>query len=355
MKKNLPSLRTMNSPTMVPDQTKQRSGNRRAAAQRVAGLLMAGATTLALQPAAHAAYPDQPVRIVIGYAAGGTTDILARALGEQLGKALKQSFIIENKPGAAGNIAAAYVQGAAPDGYTLFMATVASHGINPALYKGNLGYDPVGGFAPVGMVASIPLVLIANPALPVKNVAELAALCKAKPGQMNYSSSGNGSPVHLAGAMFAQAEHMDIVHVPYRGGALANTSVMTGETQFSFATMPAALPQVKAGKLRALAVTTRQRSPQLPDVPTVAETPGFQGYEINTWNALLAPKGTPQAVIDKLNQALKQAMASPELAKRFESEGATPQTSTPAELQAFIAGELKKYAATVQALNIKIQ
>jgi tripartite-type tricarboxylate transporter receptor subunit TctC len=322
--------------------------------RRLISVVLASSAALALLPAAHAEYPDQPIRIVIGYAAGGTTDILARALGEQLGKALKQTFIVENKPGAAGNIAAAYVQQATPDGYTLFMATVASHGINPALYKGNLGYDPAG-FAPISMVASIPLVLIANPALPVKNVADLAALCKAKPGQMNYSSSGNGSPVHLAGAMFAQAEHMDIVHVPYRGGALANTSVMAGETQFSFATMPAALPQVKAGKLRALAVTTKERSAQLPDVPTVAETPGFKGYEINTWNALLAPKGTPQAVIDKLNQALKQAMASPELAKRFESEGATPQTSTPAQLNTFIASELKKYAAIVQDLNIKIQ
>ncbi|WP_145925255.1 Bug family tripartite tricarboxylate transporter substrate binding protein [Bordetella sp. H567] len=319
----------------------------------LAAMLMA-AGVLAGQPAARAAYPDQPIKIVIGYAAGGTTDILARALGEQLGKILNQSVIIENKPGAAGNIAATYVQQAAPDGYTLFMATVSSHGINPALYKDKLGYDPKGGFAPVGMVAAIPLVLIANPKLPARDVAELAALCKAKGGEMNYASSGNGSPVHLAGAMFAQAAHVNIVHVPYRGGALANTSVMTGETQFSFATLPAALPQVKAGTLRALAVTTKERSSQLPDVPTVAETPGFQGYEINTWNALLAPKGTPQPVVDRLNAALKQAMGSPELQKRFQGEGAMPRTSTPAELSAFIDGELKKWAGIVKSVNIKI-
>jgi tripartite-type tricarboxylate transporter receptor subunit TctC len=317
-----------------------------------AALMAAGA--LASLPAARAAYPDQPIKIVIGYAAGGTTDILARALAEQLGRTLGQSIIVENKPGAAGNIAAAYVQQSPPDGYTLFMATVASHGINPALYKNKLGYDPVGGFAPVSMVAEIPLVLIANPKLPARNVAELAALCKKAPGEMNYASSGNGSPVHLAGAMFAQAAHVNIVHVPYRGGALANTSVMTGETQFSFATMPAALPQVKAGTLRALAVTTKERSDQLPDVPTVAETPGFQGYEINTWNALLAPKGTPPAVVDKLDAAVKQAMTSPELRKRFQNEGATPKTSTPAELGAFIDGELKKWAGIVKAVNIKI-
>lgn len=317
--------------------------------QTLAALLLASAL-----PAAQAAYPEQPIRIVIGYAAGGTTDILARALAEQLGKTLKQSIIVENKPGAAGNIAAASVQQAAPDGYTVFMATVSSHGINPALYKKSLGYDPVGGFAPVGMVASIPLVLVANPKLPATDVAGLVALAKSKPGEMNYSSSGNGSPVHLAGAMFAQQAHLDIVHVPYRGGSLANTAVMTGEAQFSFATLPGAMPQVKAGALRALAVTTRERSPQLPDVPTVAEAPGFKGYEINTWNALLAPKGTPPEAIATLNAALKQAMASDKLKEHFQREGATPVTSTPAELASFIQAELAKWAGVVQSVNIRV-
>jgi len=320
----------------------------------MASMILAASAALAVAPGgAQAAYPDQPIRLVIGYAAGGTTDILARALGEQLGKSLNQSVIIENKPGAAGNLAASYVAQAKPDGYTLFMATVASHGINPALYK-NLGYEPVKGFAPVGMVAAIPLVLIANPKLPVKNVEELAALCREKPGTMNYASSGNGSPVHLAGAMFAQAANVNIVHVPYRGGALANTSVMTGETQFSFATLPAALPQVKAGSLRALAVTTKERSDQLPDVPTVSETKGFAGYEINTWNAIMAPAGTPPAVVEKLNQAIKQAMTSPELVKRFQGEGATPKTSTPQELATFVDAELKKWAGVVKSVNIKL-
>ncbi|QDJ51221.1 Bug family tripartite tricarboxylate transporter substrate binding protein [Bordetella hinzii] len=317
--------------------------------QTLAALLLASAL-----PAAQAAYPEQPIRIVIGYAAGGTTDILARALAEQLGKTLKQSIIVENKPGAAGNIAAASVQQAAPDGYTVFMATVSSHGINPALYKKSLGYEPVGGFAPVGMVASIPLVLVANPKLPATDVAGLVALAKSKPGEMNYSSSGNGSPVHLAGAMFAQQAHLDIVHVPYRGGSLANTAVMTGEAQFSFATLPGAMPQVKAGALRALAVTTRERSPQLPDVPTVAEAPGFKGYEINTWNALLAPKGTPPEAIATLNAALKQAMASDKLKEHFQREGATPVTSTPAELASFIQAELAKWAGVVQSVNIRV-
>lgn len=311
--------------------------------------LSAGAASMA-----QSQYPNQPVRVVVGYAAGGTTDILARALGEQLGKELKQSIVIENKPGAAGNIAATSVQNASPDGYTLLMATVSSHGINPALYGAKLGYDPEK-FEPVGMIASIPLVLIANPSLPANSVAELAALARKQPGKLNYSTSGNGSPVHLAAAMFSHQAKLDIVHVPYRGGALANTSVIAGETQFSFATLPAAMPQVKAGKLRALAVTTRERSPQLPDVPTVAETQGFANYEINTWNALLAPKGTPPAVIATLNQAITRAMASPELKKRFEGEGATPGTSTPAELGKFIDGEIDRWAKVAKEVNIRIE
>ncbi|OZI39477.1 MFS transporter [Bordetella genomosp. 1] len=310
---------------------------------------LAGAT-----PAAVAAWPEQPIRIVVGYAAGGTTDILARALGEELSRTLKQSIIVENKAGAAGNIAAASVQQANPDGYTLLMATVSSHGINPALYKKSLGYDPVGGFTPVGMVAAIPLVLVANPKLEARSVPELVALAKSRPGELNYSSSGNGSPVHLAGAMFAQQAGLELVHVPYRGGALANTAVMTGEAQFSFATLPGAMPQVKANNLRPLAVTTTNRSAQLPEVPTVAETPGFTGYEINTWNALLAPKGTPPEVVNTLNAAIKSAMSAPKVKQLFEKEGAVPTTTSPQELAVFIDAELRKWAEVVRAVNIRV-
>ncbi|EYS84969.1 MFS transporter [Cupriavidus sp. SK-4] len=315
-------------------------------AMAVAGLGLAG----------HAAaqYPQQPIRIVVGYAAGGTTDILARALAEQLASELKQSVIIENKPGAAGNAAAAYVQQSAPDGYTLFMATVSSHGINPALYKKTLGYEPVSGFAPISMVASIPLVLITTPNLPARNVPDLVTLARKKSGELNYASSGNGSPVHLAGAMFAQSANAKLVHVPYRGGALANTSVIAGETQLSFATLPGALPQVKAGRLRAIAVTTRERSPQLPDVPAMREVPGFGSFEINTWNALLAPKNTPQPVIDALNRAVARSLASPKLIQRFNGEGATPASSTPVELSRFVNAELAKWAGVVKDLNVKV-
>ena len=299
-------------------------------------------------------YPNQPIRLVIGYAAGGTTDILARSLAEQLSKTLGQSVIVENKAGAAGNLAAAYVSQAKPDGYVLFMATLASHGINPALYKTDLGYDPVKSFEPISMVAAIPMLLVVNPKLPVSSVPELIAYAKQKPGQLNYASSGNGSPVHLAGAIFADAAKLDVVHIPYRGGAIANTSVMSGDTQYTFASMPAAMPQVQAGKLRALAVTTKERSPLLPNTPSVEEAGGLLGYDINTWDALLAPKGTAPAVIAKLNAAVIQALQSPALAKRFESEGAVPDTSTPEALAAFIKAELVKWAAVVARTPIKV-
>lgn len=298
-------------------------------------------------------YPAQPIKIVIGYAAGGTTDILARSVGEQLSKILNQTVIIENKAGAAGNLAAAYVSASKPDGYVLFMATVASHGINPALYKKALGYDPLTGFEPISMVASIPMLLVTSPTLPVKTVEDLIAYAAKHPGMLNYASSGNGAPNHLAGAMFADMAKIDPVHVPYRGGALANTSVMSGDTQYTFATMPAAMPQVAAGKLKALAVTTAARSNQLPDTPAMQETPVLKGFEINTWNALLAPKGTPPEVVAMLNAAVVKAMQVPALVKRFEGEGATPVTSTPAELKAFIRSELTKWANVLARTPIK--
>jgi tripartite-type tricarboxylate transporter receptor subunit TctC len=301
--------------------------------------------------AAVAAYPDQPIHVVVGYSAGGTTDILARALGEQLSQVLKTPVVIENKPGAAGSIAAAYVANAKPDGYTLFIATVSSHGINPAVYK-KLGYDPVKGFAPVSMLASIPLVLITNPKLKLKTVQDLVDLIRAKPGMLNYSSSGNGSPVHIAGAMFVDQAHLKAVHVPYRGGALANTAVIAGDVQYSFATLPAALPQIKAGTVTALAVTTKKRSPQLPDVPTVAENKNFPNYEINTWNALLAPAGTPEATIKKLNAAVVQAMGTKKLQTTFTSQGAEPESSTPQALQAFIGEQLAHWKQVMGRLGI---
>ena len=292
-------------------------------------------------------YPNQPIRIVVGYAAGGTTDILARSLGEQMGKILGQTIIVDNKPGAASNIGAAYVAQSKPDGYTLYMATVASHGINPALYKGKLTFDPLKDFAPISLVASIPLALVTSVKLPVKTLAEFVDYARKNPGKLNYASSGNGSPGHLAAAMFNDAMKLDIVHIPFKGGALANTSVMAGDTQLTFATLPGVLPHVQAGKLNVLAVTTAARSKEIPQTPTIAEAAKLSDYEINTWNALLAPKGTPPAVVERLNAAIAQAMKSPDLIQRFEREGATPVTSSPEQLNTFIASEIVKWGKVV--------
>lgn len=311
------------------------------------------AVLVAASTQASAAFPEQPIKIVVGYAAGGTTDLLARALGEQLSYELNVPIVIENKAGAAGSIAAADVEKSKPDGYTVFITTVSSHGMNPALYS-KLNYDPIGGFEPVSMLASIPLVLITDPKLKLKTLDDLVAKVKAKPGAYNYSSSGNGSPPHIAAAIFTDMADLKLEHVPYRGGALANTAVMAGDVQFSFATLPAALPQVKAGTLDALAVTTKERSPELPNVPAVSENSAFAGYEINTWNALLAPKGTPPEVIAKLNGAVVKVMNSDKLQQRFRHEGATPQSSSPEELWTFVQSEIKRWDKTIKDLGISL-
>lgn len=315
-------------------------------------ILLRGATAVALTATAMGVqaqqnYPNQPIRIVVGYAAGGTTDILARSLGEQMGKILGQTIIVDNKPGAASNIGAAYVAQSKPDGYTLYMATVASHGINPALYKGKLTFDPLKDFSPISLVASIPLALVTSIKLPVKSLSEFVDYARKNPGKLNYASSGNGSPGHLAAAMFNDAMKIDVVHIPFKGGALANTSVIAGDTQLTFATLPGVLPHVQSGKLNVLAVTTAARSKEIPNTPTIAEAAKLPDYEINTWNALLAPKGTPPAVVERLNAAIVQAMKSPDLIQRFEREGATPVTSTPEQLNTFIAAEIVKWGTVV--------
>lgn len=318
------------------------------------GVLCALAFGLTAASPAFADYPDRPIKIVVGYAAGGTTDLLARALGEQLSSELNTSVVIENKAGAAGSIAAAGVQTSRPDGYTLFIATVSSHGMNPALYE-KINYDPVQGFAPISMLASIPLVLISDPKLGYKNIDDLISAVKKAPGELNFSSSGNGSPVHIAGALFMEAGDYEVEHIPYRGGALANMAVMSGDAQFTFATLPAAMPLVRTEKVTALAVTTKDRSPELPDLPAMTEHSVFKGYEINTWNALMAPAGTPDDVIQKLNKAVVNAMNSPKLVETFRREGAIPETNTPEELQGFINKELSHWDSVVKRLDLNIE
>jgi len=299
-------------------------------------------------------FPSHPIRMVVGYGAGGTTDILARVVAEKLGEKLGQSVVVENRTGAAGSIAASAVARAPADGYTLFMGTVASHGINPALYK-KLDYDPVKDFAPVSLVASIPLVLVVNNDLPVKNVDELIALAKSKPGALYFSSGGNGSPVHLSGELFAHTAGLKLVHVPYRSGAQGNTSVISGETQLSFALMPAVLPQLAAGQLRPLAITVQKPSEVLPDVPPLARTPGFEDYSTNSWNAVFAPAGTPPEIVNRLQKAIADVVASSDVRKRFEAAGAEPESSTPDELAVFVKRELAVWKKTVDDAGIELQ
>lgn len=258
--------------------------------------LLAGAASLALailtlHSAQADSFPSKPIKLIVGYTPGGTTDILARAVAHRLSEKLGQPVVVDNRPGAAGGIASELTARAAPDGYTLLMATASSHGINPAVYS-KLTYDPVADFQPVAFIASVPLVLAATPSIGVADTKALIALVKSKPGAMDYASSGNGSPGHLAGEVFRHMAGLTVQHIPYRGGAPSLTGVIAGETQYTFGTLPATLPHVKSGKLSALAVTTGKRSSVLPEVPTVAEI--LPGYEVNTWNGILARKARRQ-------------------------------------------------------------
>jgi tripartite-type tricarboxylate transporter receptor subunit TctC len=322
--------------------------------KRINAFALAGLVT-AFAPAAHAQdFPNRPIRMVVGYGAGGTTDILARVIAEKLGTQLGQTVVVENRTGAAGGIAAAAVARAPADGYTLFMGTVASHGINPALYK-KLDYDPVGDFSPVSMVAAIPLVLVVNNKLPVSSVQDLIKLAKNKPGSLNYSSGGNGSPVHLAGELFARAAGVELTHVPYRSGAQGNASVIAGETQLSFALMPAVLPQIAGGQLKPLAITVQQRSAVLPDLVPLAQTPGFEKYSVNSWNAIFAPKGTPPQIVARLQRSVEESLKNPELRAKFLAAGADPVSSTPAELATFVGEELALWKKAVTDAKLELE
>lgn len=318
--------------------------------------LLAGAASLALAAIAHLpaqadTFPSKAIKLMVGYAPGGTTDILARVVAHKLSEKLGQPVVVDNRPGAAGGIGSEIAARSAPDGYTLLMATASSHGINPAVYS-KLSYDPVGDFQPVAFIASVPLVLAVNPSVGVSDIKALIELVKSKPGAMDYASSGNGSPGHLAGEMFRHMAGLTVQHIPYRGGAPSLTGVIAGETQYTFGTLPATLPHVKSGKLVALAVTTDKRSSVLPEVPTVAEA--LPGYEVNTWNGILAPKGTPAPVVARINEAVAEVMKSAETKAAFAREGAEPQAMTPAEFGAYISSGLAHWAKLVKDTGAKI-
>ena len=302
---------------------------------------------------AQSAWPAKPVRIVVPFAAGGTTDLLARALAPELQKAFGQPFLVDNKPGSGGNTGAAEVAKAAPDGYTLLMGTVGTHAINAALYP-KMPFDHVKDFAPISLVAGVPNVLVVNPALPVHSVAELVALARKEPGKLNFASPGAGSSLHLSAELFKALEKIDIVHVPYKGGGPAMTDVLAGKPEMMFQVLGVALPYIESGKLRALAVTSAERAAVLPNVPTMMEA-GVKNYAAVTWNGLLAPAGTPRPIIDKLHAAIVKALADPSVQEGYRKIGQFPAVDTPAEFQALIRDEASKWSRVIKDANIQAQ
>ena len=321
-------------------------------------LLAAVVLALPLVAAAQA-WPIKPVRIVVPFAAGGTTDILARALAPELQKVFGQPFIVDNKPGAGGNSGAAEVAKAAPDGHTLLMGTVGTHAINVALYP-KMPYDPIKDFIPITLVAGVPNVLVLNPANAQKygidSVPALIRYARANPGKLNMASSGNGTSIHLAGELFKSMTGSYMVHFPYRGSSPALLDLIGGNTDLMFDNLPSALPQIKAGKLKALAVTSATRSAAVPDLPTIEEAGGaaLKGYDATSWFGLLAPAGTPMEVVNRVQQETAKALASPVLKERLLAQGAIPGGNTPAEFARFIAAETAKWAKVVKAAGAKV-
>jgi tripartite-type tricarboxylate transporter receptor subunit TctC len=300
------------------------------------------------QPASADRWPARTIRVIAPFTPGSAGDVVARVLQPNLSDLLRQSVVVDNRPGAGGNVAAAIAARSSPDGYTLLMATTGTHAINAGLYA-SLPYDPIADFAPVAMVATSPNVLVVTPSLPAGSVKELIALARARPGELNFGSSGSGTTVHLSGELFNAMAGLKTVHVPYKGAVEALNDLLAGRLQFMFASLSSALPQVRAGKLRALAVTSSQRQPTLPDAPTVIEA-GVPGFDVVVWYALVAPTGTPRAVVDRLNRATAAALGASDLKERLAAAGFDPAVpSTPEQLGTYIRSELKKWVAVVKS------
>jgi tripartite-type tricarboxylate transporter receptor subunit TctC len=311
-------------------------------------MVLAMSTALAWSSAARAqqAYPAKPIRLILPFPPGGSTDIVARLIGQKLTESWGQPVLIENRPGAGGNIAAETAARAAPDGYTLFQVNVAN-AIGATLYP-KLPYDLITSFAPVIQLATTPYVLLAHPTVPAKNTAELIALAKARPGQLNYASAGGGSATHLSGELLKSMAGVNIVHVPYKGTGPAVTALLSGEVDLYFATVPAALPLVETKKLRALGVTSARRSPLMRDVPAIAEA-GLKGYETSTWHGILAPAATPADIVVKLNAEIARTLAQPAVRERLVGQGLDPVGGTPEQFGAYLKTEISKWAVVVKA------
>ncbi|BCJ89759.1 MFS transporter [Terrihabitans soli] len=318
---------------------------------RLSATVLACLVSLGLAaPASAQSFPDRPITLVIPFAAGGSTDLVGRLIAEKMSEGLGQQVVVENKGGAGGNLGAAAVAKATPDGYTILMATVATHALNPAVYP-NMPYDPIKDFAPISLLVTVPNVLVVHPSVPANNAQELIALLKANPGKYSYASSGNGSPLHLSGELFKTMAGVDLVHVPYKGAGPALVDVIGGQVPIMFDNLPSSTQHIRSGKLKGIAVTSPQRAATFPDMPALNEA--LPGYETYTWNALFAPAGTPPEAIKKLNEEANKAVNDPKVKEKLAEFSATVVASTPEELGKFAAAELAKWAPIVKQSGAK--
>ena len=334
---------------------RQCSGSNR----RTALVLLASAATFFVANGAQAqgAWPSRPVKIVVPFSPGGTTDILARAVAPELSKAFGQPFIVDNRPGAGGNVGADLVAKAPADGYTLLMGTVGTHGINKSLYA-KLPYDPQKDFAPITLVAGVPNVMVMNAekanSLGISSVADFVKYAKANPGKLNMASSGNGTSIHLAGELFKSMTGTFMTHIPYRGSGPALMDMVAGNMDVMFDNLPSSMAQIKGGKLKALAVTSAQRSAALPDVPTIEEAGKLKGFEASSWFGLLAPAGTPPDVVNRIQQEVAKSLNVPAIKEKLLAQGAIPSGNTPPQFAKQIDSEIKKWAQVVKASGAKV-
>jgi len=321
--------------------------------KRLMPVALLAAALLSLPLQAATAFPTKPIRIIVAYTPAGTTDILARALAQKMSETWGQPVIVDNRPGANGNIGTEVAARAVADGHSLVMATAGTHGINVSLYR-KLNWHPVKDFAPVSLTAMVPNIMVVNNSLPVKNVKEFIAHVKANPGKLSYGSPGNGSTAHLSMELFKSMTGANLVHIPYKGSAGVLADVMGGQIAVTIDNMPPYVPQVRAGKIRALAVSTAKRSSAMPDVPTIAEA-GVTGYEAGAWFGLLAPAGTPKAVVAQLSAESARILKLPDVSKRISELGADPVGSTPEEFAALINSEIAKWAKVIKDANVELQ
>lgn len=312
------------------------------------GLLAAVNTAFAQEQA----YPSKPVTVLVGFAAGGTTDVLARIVAKGLGEELGESFVVENKLGAGSNIATDQLLRRKPDGYSLMMMAVTTT-INQTLYK-NARFNIEKDIEPIVLVAKVPNILVASKNTPYNNLKEFVEYAKANPGKVNYGSSGAGTSIHLAGELFKQQAGIDMLHIPFSGSGPSMTALVGGQTDVVFENMPAAVPQIKAGKIKAFAVTTDKRSEAFPDVPTLKES-GYPQFNVSSWFGLVAPKGTPKPIIDKINATVEKILAKPEVIKQLEGLGAIAEKNTPAEFAKFVSDETKTWGEVIRKGNISIE